>query len=108
MTRSWTANEITAMIAAMEARRGGFRVSAETAPLVVAALSTHARHLWSRRSELRFSIEELAGTGASIEILAVAGHVDVANAAYAAALESRPGACIVLRDPEHRTLKRSI
>lgn len=80
----------------METRPNGFRVSAQTAPLVIKALRTYA--VLSQRVEGSFTVDVwTADHNHIVETLATAGNHAVGKAAYLATVEVRPGAPVTLR-----------
>jgi hypothetical protein len=78
--RAWTLEEIRAIVDGMRARRGGFRVSAETAPLVISAIDLLVCERAAK--DLRYFVEWVDAIASARECLATANSADLAITVY--------------------------
>ena len=94
----WTSDKILQMAQRMEARPNGFRVSAETAEIVVAAIRAYAREHACGPMQSGFTIEVWNKTDNSIaEHVAKIGLHEVAVAAFRATCAARPDRLVTMR-----------
>jgi hypothetical protein len=103
----WSAGRVHEIMRGMRSRRGGFRVSADTAPLVVRALEFYYAHLDRQgREQPDYRVIEQFTRGPELRDIATAWDLEIALGAFEAAARQWPTSPIVLRD-QQTVLKRS-
>ena len=103
---AWSRAEIELLSKRMAGRPTGFRVSARTAPLVIEAVAFYARE-GIGEDGLGYKVDLWTPDASSVlEVVARAGNLHAARAAYEAALANWPGQPLTLRKAT-RTLART-
>src|SRR5579871_4532974 len=103
--RKWSNAEIIEMLNRMRARSNGFRISPETAPLVIEALDRLASD-FTPTDRLRFFIEWVDSIEEVRECLAMTKTADLAIAAYDLAV-AKGGTCKFILRERGRIMRRS-
>jgi hypothetical protein len=103
-----SAPHVLKLIEGMEARKEmGFRVSPQTAPLVVEALRLYARMQVGEPA--KYKVERWDWKDAHVEeIVASASLITIGHAAFHAAVEQYPGASLTLRQGARVILKHPL
>jgi hypothetical protein len=92
----WSAGRVHEIKRGMRSRHGGFRVSADTAPLVVRALEFYYAHLDRQGRELPdYRVIEQFSRGPILREIATAWDLEIAVGAFEAAARQWPTSPIV-------------